>query len=64
MTKVRHKRAPGDGRSATARDPRWATALVLSALAAATLVTTGSAQDVPVVLGSVLAALGVEAKYP
>ena len=57
--KVRHKRASVDPREGSSRDPNWATALVLGALAVATLVITGSPHDVPVVVGAVVVALGV-----
>jgi len=56
---VRHKRAAVDPRAGSSRDPNWATALVLGALAMATLVITGSPQDVAVVVGAVVVALGV-----
>lgn len=44
----------------SARDPRWATAAVLGATAVATLLVTGSPHDVPVVVGTVLVALGID----
>ena len=56
---VRHKRASVDPRKGSSRDPNWATALVLGTLAMATLVITRSPQDVPVVVGAVVVALGV-----
>ena len=56
---VRHKRGSVDPREGPSRDPNWATALVLGALAVATIVITGSPHDVPVVVGAVVVALGV-----
>jgi hypothetical protein len=55
---VRHKRGEGDPPDGSYRDPNWATALVLGALAVATLVITGAPHDVPVVVGAVVVALG------
>ncbi len=61
--KVRHQPPPpADQRGS--RDPKWATALILAGLAIATLVITRSAQDVPVVVGVVLVALGAKAPHP
>ena len=60
--KVRHKPARVDhlrGPYRSVADPKWATALVLGAVAVATLAITGSPQDVPVVVGTVLVALGI-----
>lgn len=57
---VRHKRARVDPHAGSSGDPKWATALVLGALAVATLVITGSPHDVPVVVGTVLVALGID----
>ena len=62
MAKVRHNQGTEEDSRGSTRDPRWATALVLSALAALTLVTTGAPGDVPVVLAAVIAAIGVESK--
>ena len=64
MAKVRHNHGVEEDSRDKTRDPRWATALVLSGLAALTLLTTGTPDDVPVVLAAVIAAIGVEARIP
>lgn len=60
---LRH-RSPGVDPPRDARDPQWATALVLGALAIATLAITRTPTDVPVVVGAVLVALGLPARLP
>jgi hypothetical protein len=42
-----------------AGDPKWATALIVGIVSVATLAITRSPQDVPIVAGVVLVALGV-----
>lgn len=57
--KLRQARRQVDPLGSRRRDPRWATALVVGSVAVATLAITRSAADVPVVVASVLIALGV-----
>jgi len=40
-------------------EPKWVTATVLGAVSVATIALTGSAADVPLVLGPILVALGI-----
>lgn len=57
--KVRHRPGRVETDERSGGDPKWTTALIVGAVSIATLAITRSAQDVPVVVGSVLVVLGV-----
>lgn len=61
--KVRHRPGSVETDERANGDPKWATALIVGAVSVATLAITRSAQDVPVVVGSVLVALGVAPRF-